>query len=511
MRTSSDLLWKLINSMSAREKLYFRRNFTDPKGRSKSLYLRLFDAVSAQKEYDEAALLKKFQAELNRKNLPAQKHYLYRQLCEALLICDSREDATTGIYRDIQLVRMLRKKGLLDEAHELWKKTVARARRSESFAFLNLLKSEFSKMILFSGSQTREDEHYNIFKGNIISYDEYTEMMKLRDIYTEVLLLKRKGHYDIDEPQRDYLLSLLNRVTKNEDLHPAHSFWYRHYLRMSKATLLYLLNEHRQSLALLEQSWNDWKDHPHYLLSESEYFIEILYMINYAGILEGRFDFVLSVFNDPVNEKIGHAQRANFEAVRCLALNKIYNKSARYRDVEKLIADVKTKYRLWEPMLNADMNRTLTLSIGISSLVLEKYDDAIYFINRGLAVFRQGARQEHESLGHLLLLLSAWSMNNARFFDAQYRSTYQYFYKRQKKKPYETLLLQCFQRTFYMKSHKEKKECFRKTLAQLEVSGSDKVQNMVFNIFNFPGWLAAQAERIPYRNYVEKTVARPVA
>ena len=72
MRTSSDLLWKLINSMSAREKLYFRRNFTDPKGRSKSLYLRLFDAVWAQKEYDEAALLKKFQAELNRKNLPAQ-------------------------------------------------------------------------------------------------------------------------------------------------------------------------------------------------------------------------------------------------------------------------------------------------------------------------------------------------------------------------------------------------------------------------------------------------------
>src|SRR4030095_14811790 len=103
--------------------------------------------------------------------------------------------------------------------------------------------------------------------------------------------------------------------------------------------------------------------HPRYLQSDSEYYIELLYMINYAGILNGSYGYVEEIFNDPINEMVGHAHRANFEAIKYLALNKIYNKMARYLEVEKLVASMKLKYKLWEPVLNTDLNRTLNLSL----------------------------------------------------------------------------------------------------------------------------------------------------
>ncbi len=504
MNTSSDFLWHLIQSLSRNEKLFFKRNYTTGSQSEKRIYIKLFDALAKQKKYDEKAVLEKFAPAINKKNFASQKFYLQKILSESLLQYDTRDSTSHEIYNDIQLIRIYRKKGLFDEAHTTWKKAIIKARNTESFAFLNLLKSEFGKMILFSGNQTRYDELHSIFKDNIITYNEYSDMITLRDIYTETLLLKRKAHFDFEENIKTRVNSLLHVVNTMDAVSPAHSFWYRHYLQMNKATLMYLLNELPGSLVLLKQTWSDWKMNQQYLETDSEYYIELLYMINYAGILQGDYNYVEEIFQDPINALVGLAQRGNFEAIKYLALNKIYNKTARYGEVEKLVTYMKARYKLWEPVLNADLNRTLNLSLGIASFALEKYSDALYFTKRAIAYFRDGAREEHVSVANMLLLLITYNLNNSRLFDAQYRSTYGYFYKQKKKHPFETALVQCLHRTFYMKDQAGKKDFYQRTLSLLEKNKEDKVQQMAFTIFNYPAWLRSKIERIPYREYVAK-------
>ena len=56
MKTASPGLWHLIRSMNRNEKLFFKK-----KGASSiktSLYIKLFDAITTQKKYDEETLLK---------------------------------------------------------------------------------------------------------------------------------------------------------------------------------------------------------------------------------------------------------------------------------------------------------------------------------------------------------------------------------------------------------------------------------------------------------------------
>ncbi len=439
--------------------------------------------------------------------MASQKHYLQRQVCDALVQYDSRNHTGHDIYNQVLLIRVLRKKGLLEDAHAIWKKAMAKAREAESYALVNLLKTEFEKMILFSSLHASNDDLYAIFKGHIISYSGYAEMITLRDIYAETVLLKRKAHFDIDKALKDKITAMFELVSKTDMAAHGKSFWFCHYYQMSKATLLYLLNDIPGSLTLLKQVVNDWKKNTSYLKTDGEYYIELLYMINYAGILDGSYRYVTDVFNDELNDQITDpAQRASFEVIKYLALNKIYNKTARYGEVEKLVQFMKLRYRKWEPLINADLNSTVNISLGIGCFVLEQYDDALYFTKRGITYFKEGTREEHIAVAQILLLLITYNLNNARLFDAQQKTTYTYFYKRKKKHPFETALVQCLSRTFYMKEKKNKIEAYKKTVAVLEKNKNDTVQQMAFSIFNYAGWLISQVQRTSYRDYVAKTV-----
>lgn len=67
-------------------------------------------------------------------------------------------------------------------------------------------------MILFSSVQVKYDELYTLFSSNIMSYDEYAEMITLRDLYTEILMLKRKAHFDFDEELKTGIRLLQEKI-----------------------------------------------------------------------------------------------------------------------------------------------------------------------------------------------------------------------------------------------------------------------------------------------------------
>lgn len=122
MKTPSDFLWRLIKSLSKAEKLFFTRNFNASHPIQETLYLKLFNAISTQKEYDETQVLKKFQPELNKKNIAYQKNYLQKQVCDSLIFYEFKRNKEYEVIRLRLLIRLYRKKGLLDEALVLWKK-----------------------------------------------------------------------------------------------------------------------------------------------------------------------------------------------------------------------------------------------------------------------------------------------------------------------------------------------------------------------------------------------------
>lgn len=507
MKTVSTFLWQLIHSMTTNEKLFFKRNFAGSINKEKPIYLLLFDAIATQKKYNEELILKKFKPTLNTKNIAYQKHYLQQQICTSIAEYDNRENASHTIYKQVLLIRVYRKKGLFDEAFAVWEKAVNAARSIEAFAQINLLKTEFEKIILLSNAHKSYDNLHSVFQANVITYSEYKEMITLRDIYTEVLLLKRKAHFDLDNNLRKRVEELVISINKIHTRPENKSFWYKHYHSTAKATLFYLLHRHNESFELLKSTWSEWKKNKHFVYSDSEFYIELLYMINYTGIFIGEYEYVMTVFNDSINNEIkDRVQIANFETNKFLAFNKIYNKTVQYDAVEKLCNTMAQDYPLWEPYLNTDLNRTTNISMGISFFVLDKHIEAFYYIKRSLIDYKDGTREEQIAISNIFLLVITYCMNHPKLFGAQYRSTYQYFYKKEKTQPFETALIQCLNRTFYMQEMKAKAAEYKKALAVFDNNKENFIQQQMLSIFNYYRWLKSRYLRVSYRKYVTQEV-----
>ncbi|MCX8019248.1 MAG: hypothetical protein N2747_01990 [Chitinophagaceae bacterium] len=483
------------------------RNFVACRKPGSQLYIRLFKAISRQKKYDESAILKKFCPSLNKKNISFQKNYLLKQITEALSLYDRQNENNEKIYQQVQLIRILRKKGLIQEANEIWKKAIADARRTESFAMLNLLKTEFEKILLLSDPFLKLDELYSMFHQNLLSYNDYAELFTLRDIYTEAVFLRRRSHYVEDELIRNRIEQLLQKLDTFDAPGKQNIFWYSHYYHVGKALLLYLSGKNPEALDLLKKQFEIWTKNSHYISTHGEFLIELLYMINYAGIAEGDFDYVVSAFQHPVCSKlINIHQVANFEAIKYLALNKIYNKTGRYEEVKTLVASLKKNYQNWQPFLNKDLNMTVCLSLGIALFVLDDFNEAFYYIKKGINEFREGIRREHEAIGHLLLMLVAYCMKQPKLFESEYRSAETYFRRQKKSHPFESALAKCLHKTFYMSDWKSKAAEYKKTLELFDRYKDDLVQQRTFQIFNYYGWLQSQIKRINYREYVKQNL-----
>lgn len=493
--------------MSTAEKFYFKRNLSSTGDNGQAIYKKLFDALAKQLKYDEADLLKKLSPAITRRNLSFSKHYLQKQICQALVQHDSRNSISQNIFHQAQLIRIYRQKGLTEEAHALWKKAVTEARKQETFGLLGLLKNEFEKILLFSNLHTRYDHMHGLFQKRVITYEEYARLMTLRDLYTETLLLKRSAHFDLDEGSQQRIQEMLAYLHDVKEEKDGNSFWSRHYYRMSKGTLLYLLNRSSEAFPVFIDCWNDWKQNPRFLAEEGEFYIELIYMINYAGILQHQYARVETIFQDDLNALIGEkSQRANFEVVKFLALNKIFNKTANYKRVEKILAEMIRGIRQWEPAINDDLNLTIHVSLGISCLVLDQYSNALTHLKRAFQLCREGNRKDLAGTTHILLLLVTYSMNNSKLFDAQYRATYAWLYKTKKKHIFESALVQCLHRSFYLTDLKSKNAEYETALNILASHREDLVQQQALQIFNFEGWLISRMQRISYRQYVERKV-----
>ena len=506
MKTPSDFLWRFIHSLTHKEKLFFKRNFAASKPADQHLYLKLFDAINSQKKYDEPLLLKKFKPELSKKNIAAQKNYLQRQISEALIFYEYKNNEEHYIIRLRLLVRLFRKKGLLDEALLIWKKAIQRARKVESFAISALLKLEFEKILLISGSHTSYDELLSIFKQNLITYEDYAGLTTLRDIYTEIILIKRNSHFDISETDRKRIADLYKQVISYERTDEFPAFWFSHYFLICKITLLYLMGDSESALPQLKLLYQNWKKKPEFISTHGEHYLEMLYMINYCGVQCHDFDFVTKAYSDSLNQLLeDEILKANFEAYRFMAMNRVFNKTGNYNAVQQLINRSKNSISKWEPFLNDDINRTVHISAGISFFVSEDYDHALSFAKGAVTYITEGVRKELFSFGQIFLLLITYCMNNERLFEAQYRATYGFFYKRNKH-AFEKAIIDCLRQTFYVTDNKERFEKYKKAITIIEENEKDNFQKNIFTVFNFKGWLESRVLRISYKKYVEQKI-----
>jgi len=108
-----DRLHKMVKSLNRSEKRYvklFIRAF-----RADSNYLRLLEVVSSMKKYDATRMRQAMRGEKMLRQLSVLKHQLYELILRAMRLYHSRSNEENSLWNDLQSIRFLAGKGLLEE------------------------------------------------------------------------------------------------------------------------------------------------------------------------------------------------------------------------------------------------------------------------------------------------------------------------------------------------------------------------------------------------------------
>lgn len=173
-----DALHELIRSLTPHEKGYFKKNAGDSAN-----YIKLFDAIDLQHEYDENALKKIFKQEKFIKQFSVAKNYLYEAILRALTTYHQEQYVEQKVFALFSQTQILIDKGLYLQAIKWLKKGIEICETNELIGLRFQLHLLERKLYLLQAT----DKEAAMPVADLISTSEYITQA-LTD-YTQLLVL----------------------------------------------------------------------------------------------------------------------------------------------------------------------------------------------------------------------------------------------------------------------------------------------------------------------------------
>jgi hypothetical protein len=133
-KTGSDELYRLIHSLTVEEKGYFKK-FAARHKAAGNVYIRLFDAINKQKNFEEESLIKTFAAY----NYPDLKLYLKDTITDCMVLYYKTSHPHVKLFNQLQKIHFLMVKGLTQEAIKAVEKALKQSAQMELFSITQYL------------------------------------------------------------------------------------------------------------------------------------------------------------------------------------------------------------------------------------------------------------------------------------------------------------------------------------------------------------------------------------
>jgi hypothetical protein len=208
MKLPTDHIFRVIHSMSASEKRYFKRHYAS----DASLLTNLFDFINSQKAYDEEAVKTEFADSKLAQNLKVYKIQLSDLLLKSLVSYHSKNSVHSKIRIGLEEVDILMDKQLFDIALSKTKRVKAICLEYEAFEHLfPILSLELSLNSFYSANSADVDSNtFHELEASIASVQEILTLQKYSHSLSDI-----KNHLStqtLSNDQHQFYKSLLEKL-----------------------------------------------------------------------------------------------------------------------------------------------------------------------------------------------------------------------------------------------------------------------------------------------------------
>jgi hypothetical protein len=199
-------LFQLIKKLSPNEKGYFKKVSKVHSVNNSNAYIRLFDLLDKQTQYDKKKLEMMFGNKKIIAQLPVLSNYLYYLILDTLREFNSGKTVETRLQRQLANAEQLYLKGLYEQARTLINKVRVKAEKGENFLLVLQIYAFEGRLALLEEdieNLKKQVETLNISRNQII--DKYQNYTEYRQLVAQLFYLSKSSgrHLKSEKDQRE--------------------------------------------------------------------------------------------------------------------------------------------------------------------------------------------------------------------------------------------------------------------------------------------------------------------
>jgi hypothetical protein len=505
-------LHQLIKSLTATEKGYIKKLSGVHVIGEQNKYIKIFDAIDKQKEYDEKELLRKFKGDPVLKNFAVAKNYLFKFILKALEGYHS--NAKSELRSTLSQIEILYNKNLPAVAKKMLIKAKITAQQYELYEFMEEIIDWEIILLVEEATPDNYLELVNKYFGELYdSIEKKKTIIGYKHLYQK---MRAKGLY-MGLARNDEDVIAFQKIAdeaQKDDGNLLDTFNAQFYRNLMQANFLFMVNEQLQANAILQKNID--------LLDKNPHMVEIK-PFTYLGILRNKAVNELSLLRyndlfetlkrmDAFIDKYGHLNRY-FEVLTENLKLFVYIPTGQFDKALEIAEKVDLLYKQISPTKTLQKEKQLQhYAYAYIYIGLGEYKLANQHINILLHHNDFDFRSDLFCFAHILSLIIHFEMGNAELLEYRIRSTYRLLLRRNKLYNFEKQIIAFIKGSQQqVKNSPELIKGFIKLKNNIEDVTTSNLEKNAFNLFDLISWLESKIENKSFMEIKQKKFDQLVA
>lgn len=506
MKPSTEL-FDLIKSLSKSEKRFFKLHSALQSGEKN--YLRIFDAIDKQKNYDEEAIKAFFAKETFIRHFPSEKNHLYKLILKALRAYHAESSVGGLLKQHINNIEILFSKALYTEAAKVLQRAKKAAREHEQFYhWFELLSWE--KMLMEEAYQSGN------FSSDLNALIEEEEMVlaKLRNLaaynvlYAKINYVFRSGgyvrteeeHAMVEEISEHPLIKGQNTALSNRASTICH---------YTQGFCYWAKRDWTTSFAKFSRAKEILDKHPQLKKDLPKRYVRTLYYLIQCEIELGDHEHVKEHIRT-LRELTGKPGFGDID-IKLLVFSNSYLSELRFHDragdfnkVEKLEEAVIQGMVRTGARLPKEFELEFYFLLSTVNFGAGRMSRSLFWLNKVLNDPEPTLRQDIFTYARLFNLIVHYELGNFELLEYIVRSTQRFLSKRHRAYGVEAALIEHVKKLARTSSSDARMALFVTLQERLNALMEDPNESTVSKYFNICAWVTSKVEEVPFAEVVKR-------
>lgn len=511
-KTPSDSLFRLIQSMSKSEKRHFKL-FAGRHSVEENNYLKLFDVIAGQKEYNEGSILKKFSKETFTNRFPITKKRLYETVLRALDAFHSQSSIDARLKRELHFAEILYKRSLYNQCAKVLASARLLAIKHEKHSSLAEI-HHWQKKLIEKDNYLGQDEDSiaAMLREDILIADRMKDFNEYWNIKSRLFLLLNKQGKVRNQRELDNFKKIIdNTLLKNEGKAQSHEA--RYLFNHIYSAYHFGTGDYKSSYRFLKRNVELIESNPAAFKEEPNIYFSVLTNLIYVSTsLKGYrevFDLMKKLKSIPETLDTSGNEDLEiklFSSALSIEIT-LYNTLGEFEKSIGLVPVIEKGLERFGDKINRLRKAYFFFNIAVAYFGAKKYSPALRWTNRLFSEPNIDENQDIYCFARILNLIIHIELENDDVIPYILTSTSRYLKIRNRVYKFESVFLDFIDHLTRLNKKEDGEAIYKKLLASLNKLSADPYEKTVFEYFDFIAWCKSKIEHTSFREIViEKTV-----